>query len=75
MFRFAALKQLSRRSPSVSAVFSLAGVMVLATVLSTAGLLVELREEELGHARGEVATLARVLSEQTARTFDGVSMT
>ncbi len=75
MFRFAALKQLSRRSPSVSAVFSLAGVMVLATVLSTAGLLIELREEELGHARGEVATLARVLSEQTARTFDGVSMT
>ena len=75
MFRFAALKQLSRRSPSVSAVFSLAGVMVLATVLSTAGLLIELREEELGHARGEVATLARILSEQTARTFDGVSMT
>lgn len=48
--------------------------MVLATVLSVAGLLIELREEELVHARGEVATLARVLSEQTARTFDGVSM-
>ncbi len=75
VFRFAALKQLSQRSPSVSAVFSLAGVMVLATVLSTAGLLFELREEELDHARGEVTTLARVLSEQTARTFDGVAMT
>ena len=75
VFRFAALKQLSQRSPSVSAVFSLAGVMVLATVLSAAGLLFELREEELDHARGEVTTLARVLSEQTARTFDGVAMT
>ncbi len=74
MFRLAALKQLSQRSPSVSAVLSLAGVMVLATVLSTAGLLVELRKEELDHARGEVTTLARVLSEQTARTFDGVAM-
>jgi signal transduction histidine kinase len=75
VFRFAALKQLSQRSPSVSAVFSLAGVMVLATVLSAAGLMFELREEELDHARGEVTTLARVLSEQTARTFDGVAMT
>ncbi len=74
MFRWATLRKLSRRSPSVSAVLSLAGVMVLATVLSVAGLLIELREEELVHARGEVTTLARVLSEQTARAFDGVSM-
>lgn len=74
MFSLAALRPLAQRSPSVSAVLSLAGVMVLATVLSTAGLLVELRKEELDHARGEVATLARVLSEQTARTFDGVAM-
>ena len=75
MFSLAALKQFSQRSPSVSAVLSLAGVMVLATVLLTAGLLIELRQEELDHARGEVATLAQVLSEQAARTFDGVSMT
>lgn len=75
MFRLAGLRQLSHRFPSVSAVLSLAGVMILATVLSTAGLLVELRQEELNHARGEIVTLTRVLSEQTARTFEGVSLT
>ena len=75
VFRLAGLRQLLQRFPSVSAVLLLAGVMLVATVISTTVLLLELRQEELSHARGEVVTLTRVLSEQTARTFEGVSMT
>ena len=75
MFRAVGIRQLLQQFPSVSAVLLLAGVMVLATVVSTTALLVELRKEELAHARGEVTTLTRVLSEQTARTFEGVSLT
>jgi len=75
VFRAAGVRQLLQQFPSVSAVLLLAGVMVLATVVSTTALLVELRKEELAHARGEVITLTRVLSEQTARTFEGVSLT
>lgn len=70
----AGLRQLSHRFPSVRAVLLLAGVMVLATVVSTAALVVELRNEEIAHARGEIVTLTRVLSEQTTRTFEGVSL-
>lgn len=75
MFRLAGLRQLWQRFPSVSAVLLLAGVMVLATVVSATVLLVELRQEELTHARGEIVTLTRVLSDQTTRTFEGVSLT
>ncbi len=75
MFRLAAFKQFLQQFPSVGAVLSLAGVMILTTVISTSVLLLELRQEELSHARGEILTLTRVLSEQTARTFEGVSLT
>ena len=75
MLRLAGFKQFLRQFPSVGAVLSLACVMVLTTVISTSVLLLELRQEELSHARGEILTLTRVLSEQTARTFEGVSLT
>ena len=75
VFRLAGFKQFLQQFPSVGAVLSLAGVMILTTVISTGMLLLELRQEELSHARGEILTLTRVLSEQTARTFEGVSLT
>jgi len=75
VFRLAGFKQFLRQFPSVGAVFSLACVMVLATVISTSVLVLELRHEELSHAKGEVVTLTRILSEQTTRTFEGVSLT
>ena len=71
----AGLRLLLQQFPSVSAVLLLAGVMIMATVVSTAILLLDLRHEELVHAKGEVVTLTRVLSDQTARSFEGVSLT
>ena len=75
MFRFAGFKQFLQQFPSVGAVVSLACVMALATAISTSVLLLELRNEEISHAKGEVVTLTRILSEQTTRTFEGVSLT
>ena len=53
----AGLRRLLQQFPSVSAVLLLAGVMIMATVVSTAILLLDLRHEELVHAKGEVVTL------------------
>lgn len=75
MFRLAGLRQLSHRFPSVRAVLLLAAVMIVATVVATAVLLAELRQEYLRRAQGEIVTLTRVLAEQTTRTFEGVSLT
>lgn len=75
MFRLAGLRQLSHRFPSVRAVLLLAAVMIVATVVATAVLLAELRQENLRRAQGEIVTLTRVLAEQTTRTFEGVSLT
>ncbi|MFB0936696.1 MAG: hypothetical protein QMB52_13055 [Propionivibrio sp.] len=52
VFRFAGFKQFLQQFPSVGAVFSLACVMVLATAISTSVLLLELRSEEISHAKG-----------------------
>ena len=75
MFRLAGLRQLSHRFPSVRAVLLLAAVMIVATVVATAVLLAELRQENLRRAQGEIVTLTRVLAEQMTRTFEGVSLT
>ena len=53
----------------------LAFVMILATVISSAAVLLDLRRTELVHARGEMVSLTRILSEQTTRTFEGVALT
>jgi len=63
-----------RRSQSVKAVVLLSLVMILALVIGTVFLLFDLHERELAHAKGEVASLSRILSEQTTRAFDGVSI-
>jgi len=46
--------------------------MVLATVVSATAVLVDLRQKEMAHARTEIGSLTRILSEQTTRTFDSV---
>jgi PAS domain S-box-containing protein len=63
-----------RQLPSVRAVLLLSSVMILATLISAALVLVDLRQKELDHARGEIVSLSEILSDQTARTFDGVAL-
>jgi len=48
--------------------------MIGATVLTATALLVDLRQKELAHARREIVSLTRILSEQTTRTFEGVAL-
>jgi hypothetical protein len=45
--------------------------MTLAAIV----VLLDLRQKELEHARGEILTLTRILSDQTTRTFEGVALT
>ena len=74
MLRLASLRQLLSRFPAVRAVLLLAVTMVMATVATTTVLLAELRQESLQRARSEAVTLTRVLSEQTTRAFEGVTL-
>ena len=62
-----------RRSQSIKAVVLLSCVMILAVLLGSAFLLFDLHNRELTHAKGEIASLSRILSEQTTRAFDGPS--
>lgn len=64
-----------RHNASASAVLMLAAVMILATVATSSFLLADLRQQELRAARGQIASLSRILAEQTARTFEGVTLT
>lgn len=68
------LKDRLRQIPSVRAVLLLSLVMILATVISAAAVLIDLRQRELNHARGEIVSLSQILSDQTARSFDGVAL-
>ncbi|MFZ4536484.1 cache domain-containing protein [Propionivibrio sp.] len=72
VFRAIGLRGILRSSPSVKAVLLLSLVMILATVISATVVLVDLRQKELNHAEGEIISLGEILSDQTARTFDGV---
>lgn len=75
VLRLTELSEFLQKFPSAGAVLSLSVVMILATVISTTALLLDLRKNELERARSEIATLSRVLSEQTTRTFEGVTLT
>ena len=75
VLRLADLSEFLQKFPSAGAVLSLSVVMILATAISTTALLLDLRKKELERARSEIATLSRVLSEQTTRTFEGVTLT
>ena len=69
------LRRLLQQVPSVRAVLLLSFMMILATVVSVAAVLLDLRQKELAHAKGELVSLTRILSEQTTRTFEGVVLT
>ena len=73
-FQLTGLKGRLRQIPSVRAVLLLSLVMILATVISAAAVLIDLRQRELNHARGEIVSLSQILSDQTARSFDGVAL-
>ena len=73
-FQLTGLKSRLRQIPSVRAVLLLSLVMILATVISAAAVLIDLRQRELDHARGEIVSLSQILSDQTARSFDGVAL-
>jgi PAS domain S-box-containing protein len=64
-----------RRNASASAVLMLATVMILATATTAIVLLADLRQQELSAARSQIASLSRILAEQTMRTFEGVTLT
>lgn len=63
-----------RHSQSIRAVALLSLVMILSLAIATALLLLDLHERELAHAKGEIASLSRILSEQTTRAIDGVAL-
>ncbi|MBS1160147.1 MAG: hypothetical protein H6R15_2566 [Proteobacteria bacterium] len=67
-------RRLRRPSATVQALLLLSLLMVLATVVASSVLLLDLRQRELAHAQGEIASLNRVLAEQTTRTFEGVAL-
>ena len=73
-FQLTGLKGRLRQIPSVRAVLLLSLVMILATVISATAVLIDLRQRELDHARGEIVSLSQILSDQTARSFDGVAL-
>lgn len=68
------LKDILRPTSSVRAVLWLSWLMILATVISAATVLLDLRQRELDHAQSEIISLSRILSEQTTRTFEGVAL-
>ena len=68
------LKKLLRPSATVKAPLLLTFLMIVAMLVATSVLLLDLRQRELAHARGEIVSLNRVLAEQTMRTFEGVSL-
>ncbi|AYH45590.1 cache domain-containing protein [Azoarcus sp. DN11] len=60
--------------PPVRAVLLLTALMLSVLAGGTAFLVYDMRQRELEYARSEISTLSRILSEQTARTLDGVTM-
>lgn len=74
MIEFAQAVRGPIRSQSVRAVLMLSVSMVVAVVVGSLALLVDLRQRELAHARGEAISLNRILAEQTTRTIDGVAL-
>jgi len=68
------LLRIFRRSHPIKAVATLSLVMIVSLVVSSSVLLFDLHERALAHARSEITSLSRIVSEQTTRAFDGVSL-
>lgn len=73
--RLRGLLETVRHNSSASAVLMLAALVIFATVATSAFLLADLRQQELRAARLQIASLSRILAEQTTRTFEGVTLT
>lgn len=72
--RLAVLKNTLRPRSSARAMILLSSLLVLAMVISTAAVLLDLRQRELDRAKEGIISLSRVLAEQTTRTFDGIDL-
>lgn len=75
MFQSINFKGILRLSRSVRSVLLLALMMIVVTVVAATTMLLDLRQHQLTLAKGEVAGLSRILSDQTTRTFDEVTLT
>lgn len=75
VFRSNDFKNLLRPSRSVKSVLLLSFVMIVVTVVVATIMLLDVHRRELAHARGELSSLSRILSDQTTRTFDEVNLT
>jgi PAS domain S-box-containing protein len=75
VFRAIVIQGILQPSRSVKAVLLLSFMMIVMTVVAATTMLVDLRQRELTHAKGEVSGLSRILSDQTTRTFDEVTLT
>lgn len=64
-----------RRVPSVRAVLVLSFLVTVVMSIAAVAVLLDLRQKELKHAKAEILTLTRILSDQTTRTFEGVVLT
>ena len=60
--------------PSVRAMILLSFMMSVVIFATASILLLDFRQKELNHARGELSSLTRILSEQTTRTFESVAL-
>lgn len=65
---------LFRQSQPVRALFALSLILFTAVVLGAGILLRDLRQSELAHAQAEIASLSRILAEQTTRAVDGMTL-
>ncbi|MDD4880134.1 MAG: cache domain-containing protein [Gallionellaceae bacterium] len=64
-----------KQSAPARAVVLLSSLIILVALAATITVLMDLRQRELLHANGELASLSSILSEQTSRTFEGVVVT
>lgn len=63
-----------RHNVPAKAILILAATGSLALLIATMLLLADLRRQELETARGQIVSLSHILTEQTARTFEGVTL-
>lgn len=64
---------LFRQSQPVRALCALSLILLVAVVLGASILLQNLRQRELTHVQAEIASLSRILAEQTTRSVDGMT--
>lgn len=59
----------------MAAVLLLSIAMILLTLIAAATAILDMRQRDLSHAKREIVSLSQILSDQTARTFEGVALT